>query len=116
MLSWRNASPISPNSHAYLNLKHWTKNAMKLVDLTWHPYRIPFREPFITAHGALSHRTGAIICAQTEGEYLGNGEIAPLPEFHGADQTETLNELPRLAEELRGREITDILRFLEAQS
>jgi L-Ala-D/L-Glu epimerase len=89
---------------------------MKLVNLTWYPYRIPFREAFVTAHGTLNHRTGAVVCVQTEDEYLGNGEIAPLPEFNGAHLTEILNTLPRLAKELCGREITDILRFLDAQS
>lgn len=88
---------------------------MKLVDLNWYPYRIPFRSPFITAHGVLSHRDGAIVTIHTNDGYTGNGEIAPLPEFSGASLADALSALPRLAGELRDRELADILRFFEAQ-
>jgi L-Ala-D/L-Glu epimerase len=88
---------------------------MKLADLKWYPYCIPFRSPFLTAHGALSHRSGAIIHIQTEDGSQGNGEIAPLPEFSGTSLDSILRALPTLARELHGRELVDILRFLELQ-
>lgn len=85
---------------------------MKLVDLTWYLYRIPFRRPFITAHGRLHSRSGALVRVRLEDGSTGNGEIAPLPEFAGSGLSNILKLLPGLSKELRGREISDVLRFL----
>ena len=89
---------------------------MKLVDLTWATYRIPFRRPFLTAHGPLSQRTGALVTLCTEEGFTGIGEIAPLPDQSGANLEAALNTLPGLARALRRRELADILRFLAARS
>lgn len=89
---------------------------MKLVDLTWSTYRVPFRGAFLTAHGALSTRSGAFIVACISDGYTGYGEIAPLPEHSGQSLNMALNALPVLARELPGREVSAILRFLETQS
>ncbi len=89
---------------------------MKLVDLTWVPYRIPFRAVFRTAHGTLSHRSGAIVTIRTDSGHVGHGEIAPLPEQSGQNLEEALSALPGLAQELRGRELANILRLLDAQN
>ncbi len=89
---------------------------MKLLDLTWSHYRVPFCNAFHTAHGKLSHRTGALIAAYTDAGYRGYGEIAPLPEQNGCSLDESLEDLPRLARDLQGRELADILRFCETQS
>lgn len=88
---------------------------MKLTHLNWSTYCIPFRSPFITAHGALTERIGALVTVHTNAGFVGNGEIAPLPAHNGAHLTESLHALSRLAYELRGRDVTDILRFLEVQ-
>jgi L-Ala-D/L-Glu epimerase len=89
---------------------------MKLLDLTWSRYRVPFRTAFYTAHGALSHRSGALVTARIDDGSPGYGEIAPLPEHHGHSLAESLRALPRLARDLQGHELADILRFLEIQS
>lgn len=89
---------------------------MQLVDLSWSCYRVPFRDAFYTAHGALNHRTGALVTARTDDGYTGYGEIAPLPEQSGQSLDTSLNALSRLAPTLQGRKLPDILRFLEAQS
>lgn len=89
---------------------------MKLLDLDWSIYRIPLRSAFITAHGLLSHRSGAIVRVSTDTGHVGYGEIAPLPTHGGADLAEALDALSNLASELRGRAIRDILRFLEGQN
>jgi o-succinylbenzoate synthase len=89
---------------------------MKLLDLKWYPYRIAFRRPFLTAHGSLSHRSGAILQIKTDTGYHGCGEIAPLPEFSGRGLDETLEALSGLVQELCGREIADILHFLDQHS
>ena len=89
---------------------------MKLLDLTWRVYRIPFRRPFVTAHGVLAVRIGAIVTARTDDGSTGYGEVAPLPEQSGVSLDAVLSLLPRLASELCGREMGDILSFLEYAS
>ena len=89
---------------------------MQLVDLTWACYRVPFREAFYTAHGALNYRSGALVTARADNGYTGYGEIAPLPEQSGQSLDTALNALSRLAPTLRGRELSDILRSLETPS
>ncbi len=88
---------------------------MKLVNLTWLLYRVPFSAAFHTAHGALSHRSGALVTAYTDDGYTGYGEIAPLPSHNGQSLDRSLVPLPRLARELCNRELSDILCFLESQ-
>ena len=89
---------------------------MKLVDLTWTPYRIPFRAAFRTAHGLLAHRTGAIVTAITDEGITGRGEFAPLPEHSGPGLDIVLGTLALLACDLRGRELAELLMFLKVQS
>ena len=57
---------------------------MKIIDIHWQPYRIPFAGSFTTAHGAMVVREGAIITITTDTGVLGIGEMAPLPEFGGS--------------------------------
>jgi o-succinylbenzoate synthase len=89
---------------------------MKLAELTWTIYRIPFRGAFRTAHGPLNYRSGALVTAHTDEGYTGIGEIAPLPEQSGASLYVVLRTLALLRRTLRGRELTEILRFLAHQS
>lgn len=88
---------------------------MQLVNLRWSTYRIPLRVPFMTAHGALSERAGAIIAIYTDSGYVGYGEVAPLPTHSGASLDEALRPLPALAHNLRGHDVADILHFLDAR-
>ncbi|HET8841851.1 MAG TPA: o-succinylbenzoate synthase, partial [Ktedonobacteraceae bacterium] len=88
---------------------------MKLIDLTWRPYQVPFRHPFVTAHGILGHRRGALVQIRLENGSEGSGEIAPLPEFAGSNLANILSMLPGLAKDLYERETTDILSFLASQ-
>ncbi len=89
---------------------------MKLTRLVWYPYRIPFKSPFVTAHGSLSHRQGALVHLQSADGRTGLGEIAPLPAFGGRDLAHALDPLPALAHELAGRELGAILRWLAEQN
>lgn len=89
---------------------------MKLVNLSWSRYCVPFRVPFHTAHGALSYRAGALVTMRTDAGFMGIGEIAPLPEQSGQSLGDSLKALPRLAHTLQNRELSDILRFVAAQS
>ncbi len=135
MPSWKSANLTSPNFrvchnsrlcevclHYWKQYKHTSHNdflstilVMKLTHLNWSTYRIPFRSPFITAHGALTERVGVLVAVHTDAGFVGNGEIAPLPAHNGAHLAEALHALSRLVHELRGRDIADILRFLVVQ-
>jgi o-succinylbenzoate synthase len=89
---------------------------MKLADLAWMLYRVPFRAAFRTAHGTLDQRTGVIVTAITEGGIAGIGEIAPLPGQGGLSLQAILKTLVLLVRDLKGRDLVDILRFLRTQS
>ncbi|HEX7736883.1 MAG TPA: o-succinylbenzoate synthase [Ktedonobacteraceae bacterium] len=89
---------------------------MKLLNLTWSRYRVPFRAAFHTAHGALTYRSGALVTIYTADGHTGSGEIAPLPTHSGHALDESLSALPALARTLQGRDLPDILRFLAVQN
>src|ERR1700726_3032642 len=96
MPSWRSASRIFPGSHACLRCSH----SMKIVDVHWHNYRLPFRNSFSTAHGLMTVREGIIVEITTERGISGIGEIAPLPAFGGASLADTCSQLAGLAARL----------------
>ena len=89
---------------------------MNLVDLTYSTYRIPFRTPFLTAHGTLHKRRGVLVRVRTSTGHVGSGEIAPLPQQCGAGLREVLAILPDLAREWPGREVTALLDWLLEES
>ena len=75
---------------------------MKILDIHWQTYSLPFAQSFDTAHGGMATREGAILTITTDTGLLGIGEIAPLPAFGGetlADACQALvGVLPRLRE------------------
>jgi o-succinylbenzoate synthase len=73
---------------------------MTIIDIRWYPYRIPFRSGFVTAHGTLTAREGAIVEVLTETGLAGIGEIAPLPAFAGGGLAEALASLSTFAPQL----------------
>jgi len=56
---------------------------MKITDIHWKSYRVPFASTFTTAHGEMAMREGAIVIITAYDGTRGIGEIAPLPEFGG---------------------------------
>lgn len=56
---------------------------MRITAITMRPYRIPFRRPFVTAHGVLLAREGAIVTITTDEGISGHGDMAAVPEFAG---------------------------------
>lgn len=82
--------------------------------IQWHPYRIPFRREFVTAHGAMTAREGAIVEIITTRGMVGVGEIAPLPAFGGESLITILALLPPFAAHLHGRTIPEALHAVEA--
>lgn len=77
-------------------------NPVTITDLRWYPYRVPFRRPIATAHGALEARAGAIVELVTNTGTVGVGEIAPPPGF-GRTLEDALAFLPPLRAVLRER-------------
>jgi L-Ala-D/L-Glu epimerase len=87
---------------------------MRIVELRWRRYRIPFRRPVATAHGEMRAREGAIVEVVTDAGVTGVGEIAPLPQF-GHTLEEALAPLPELAEATQARPDGDAVRAALAQ-
>jgi o-succinylbenzoate synthase len=89
---------------------------MRIVDIQWHLYRVPFVNSFTTAHGIMTAREGAIIEVTTDQGITGLGEIAPLPEFAGSSLAETCKLLPPIAAYLQGHTILEALDLMYAHS
>jgi o-succinylbenzoate synthase len=88
---------------------------VKLADLRWSRYRLPFAAGFGTAHGEMRVREGLILRLTTDDGTIGLGEAAPLAEFGGGacDQTEAL--LRSLLPNLRGIDLDDLMPLLDAR-
>jgi o-succinylbenzoate synthase len=89
---------------------------MKIVEVQWHIYRLPFRNSFITAHGVMTAREGIIVQITTEHGISGIGEIAPLPACGGAALADACSLLPALAAHLQDKTPGDALELVRAGS
>lgn len=76
---------------------------MKIADIRWYQYRVPFINGFRTAHGTLTERVGLFVEILTNQDITGIGEIAPLPEFSGGDLAQAQVALPSLVARLQGK-------------
>ena len=52
---------------------------MRVAGLACTPYCIPFRQPFVTAHGTETERRGVLLQLHTDTGLVGLGEAAPIP-------------------------------------
>jgi o-succinylbenzoate synthase len=111
MLTWRNASLISPGSHVC----HRHSTLMNIIDIQWHAYRLPFMHKFHTAHGVLDTREGMIVQVTTNEGILGIGEIAPMPTFNGSSLADALLMFPELAGHLHHSTLYEALELLTAE-
>jgi L-Ala-D/L-Glu epimerase len=73
---------------------------MRVADVRIHPYRIPFRQPFVTAHGTLAAREGAIIELVTDDGITGIGDMAAVTEFGAADLPTLLRAMDSITSSL----------------
>ena len=108
MPSWRSASRIFPGSHACLR----RSCRMKIVEVQWHNYLLPFRNRFSTAHGVMTAREGIIVQITTEAKFSGIGEIAPLPAFGGESFTDACSLLPALVARLHDKTLDEALELV----
>jgi len=61
------------------------------------PYALPFREPYVTARGALTQREMVLLRLRTEDGMVGLGEAVPLSLRGGATLAHVVGELEELA-------------------
>ncbi len=108
MPTWRSASPIFPGSHDCLR----DAGSMKIVDIQWRNYRLPFVNSFSTAHGVMTAREGIIVQVTTEQGISGIGEIAPLPAFGGANVADARTFLQTLVAHLHSKTLHEALDLL----
>ena len=108
MPSWRSASPISPGSRACLRCVV----SMKIIDIQWRSYRLPFLHSFSTAHNVMTAREGIIVQVTTDRGIDGIGEIAPLLAFGGESLADACTLLLALVDRLHhktAREAMDLV-------
>ncbi len=87
---------------------------MKITDIQWHTYRLPFLHSFNTAHSVMTSREGIIVQVTTSQGISGVGEIAPLPAFAGGSLEDAYALLPTLAERLRHKALHEALHLIAA--
>ena len=85
---------------------------LTIADMRWQAYRIPYRRDFVTGHGTMRVRGGAIVSVTTQAGVVGLGEIAPLPEFGGASLAQCLAALPTVRQHLIGQPANEALALL----
>lgn len=88
---------------------------MKIVDIQWHNYRLPFLNSFTTAHGIITVREGIIVQLTTEQGISGIGEIAPLPAFGKGNLADACSLLPAQAGRLYHKTLDEALDLVIAE-
>ena len=86
---------------------------MKILDIQWQAYNLPFAQSFDTAHGAMATREGAILTITTDTGLLGIGEMAPLPAFGGETFVEALEALAEVIPRLRESPLDTALQVIQ---
>ncbi|GAB4213925.1 MAG: enolase C-terminal domain-like protein [Roseiflexaceae bacterium] len=74
---------------------------IRIDHISWLAFRLPYRTPFATAHGAAVVREGVLPRLEAGG-LAGLGEASPVAAFGGGTQGEALGLLAGLAPRLRG--------------
>jgi L-alanine-DL-glutamate epimerase-like enolase superfamily enzyme len=88
---------------------------MKIIDVQWRTYRLPFVHNFTTAHNVMTEREGIIVQITTEHGTSGFGEIAPLPTFAGGSLADAYAFLPMWAARLRNKTLHESLHLLTTE-
>jgi o-succinylbenzoate synthase len=89
--------------------------SMKIIDILWRGYRLPFLHSFSTAHSVMTAREGIIVQVITSQGISGLGEIAPLPAFTGESLAHAHTLLPSLAARLRHKTLQEALDCVYSQ-
>ncbi len=110
MPSWRSANRTFPGSLVCPE----RLCSMKIADVQFYTYHLPFRNSFTSAHGVMTVREGIIVEITTERGISGVGEIAPLPAFAGASLADARSLLRALAARLHGMTLDEALELVLA--
>lgn len=79
---------------------------MRIAELRWEAYALPFLAPFITARSHLIERRGYILQLTDDTGRAGLGEAAPLPEFGGETPARTEEVLTSWSKTLPGKRVS----------
>ncbi len=66
---------------------------MSSLDLTYAPYKMKFKEPFVTSKGPVEYREGLILFLTSSSGAKGAGECAPLPDYGSETYENALSKL-----------------------
>ena len=86
---------------------------MRVIQVAWLPYRIPYAATFTTTHGSEQTRLGAVIRITADDGRVGLGEAAPLPAFGGGTLEDTLAQIAQLAVGVAGQNLDAALALLD---
>src|SRR5438876_8604316 len=88
---------------------------MRIIDIQWRSYRLPFLHSFSTAHSVMTAREGIIVQVITSQGISGLGEIAPLPAFGGGSFADARTLLPALVARLQHKTLHEALDLVLAE-
>lgn len=75
---------------------------IRITDVFWIPFCLALREPFHTARGLVTHRSGLVVALDTDAGIVGLGEASPHPLLGDAAVRETAASLVRVAPRILG--------------
>jgi L-Ala-D/L-Glu epimerase len=76
----------------------WEAVEVRIASVEVIPYALPFREPYVTARGALDRREMAMLRLRSDEGLVGLGEAVPLSLRGGTGLAQVIEELERLGE------------------
>jgi len=80
---------------------------VNVTRVRWAPYRIAFREPYVTSTGSVLHREGLILELTADDGRVGLGEAAPDPSL-GKTAAELVASLETIAQHLVGAALVEL--------
>jgi o-succinylbenzoate synthase len=86
---------------------------MRVIQVAWLPFRIPYLATFTTTHGSEQTRLGAVIRVTADDGRVGLGEASPLPAFGGGTLDDTLKQIAQLALRIAGLDLDAALALLD---
>lgn len=86
---------------------------MKLTELRWTPYAVPFVAAFTTSERRWSVRAGIVLTMVTDAGVSGVGDVTPLPSHGTAPHAALLRALEVIAPRLIGSEITQVAQVAQ---
>ena len=87
---------------------------MKVDRLSWTPYCIPFRRPFVTSHGIQSVRRGFLLRLHTDTGLVGLGEAAPIPGSPAGAWSDVGRLIEAVSPRLPGKRLHEAARVPES--